>query len=280
LTIPAPQALLLHHAYGSNGIILEVELALAPVHRWIERLDVFDDFADALNYANECLRSPGFVKRQLALLAAPIPDYFNFSHLNGHYRAGQHAVISVIAEESEGLCHGLVLKHQGENAIRQSGDEARERHTSLMEYCWNHTTLHALKIDNTLTYLQTAFNYQRFAEQILQMEQRFAGEVMSHIEFLRDNDGNITASGLQLVRYSTEERLNEIMQIFRDNDIKINNPHVLQVEDGKQGIIRPDVVAVKKYIDPDGLLNPGKLRGWALRDQLVLDNNPLLLTDK
>ncbi len=67
---------------------------------------------------------------------------------------------------------------------------------------------------------------------------------MSHIEFLRDNDGNITASGL-LVRYSTEERLNEIMQIFRDNDIKINNPHVLQVEDGKQGIIRPDVVAVK-----------------------------------
>ena len=149
-----------------------------------------------------------------------------------------------------------------------------------MEYCWNHTTLHVLKIDNTLTYLQTAFNYQRFAEQILQMEQRFAGEVMSHIEFLRDNDGNITASGLQLVRYSTEERLNEIMQIFRDNDIKINNPHVLQVEDGKQGIIRPDVVAVKKYIDPDGLLNPGKLRGWALRDQLVLDNNPLLLTDK
>ena len=74
LTIPAPQALLLHHAYGSNGIILEVELALAPAHRWIERLDVFDDFADALNYANECLRSPGFVKRQLALLAAPIPD--------------------------------------------------------------------------------------------------------------------------------------------------------------------------------------------------------------
>jgi FAD/FMN-containing dehydrogenase len=35
LTIPAPQALLLHHAYGSNGIILEVELALAPEHRWI-----------------------------------------------------------------------------------------------------------------------------------------------------------------------------------------------------------------------------------------------------
>ena len=61
----------------------------------------------------------------------------------------------------------------------------------------------------------------------------------------------------------------------RDNDVKINNPHVLQVEDGKQGVIRPDVVAVKQSLDPAGLLNPGKLRGWALRDKLELDSNPL-----
>ena len=273
LTVPAPEALLLHHAYGTNGIILEVELALAPVHQWIERLDVFDDFADALNYANACVRSPGLVKRQVALLATPIADYF--SHLNDRYRAGQHAVISLIAEESEGLCARLLPRHRGSNAIRQASDEARTQNASLMEYCWNHTTLHALKVDNTLTYLQTAFDPLRYPQQILQMEQHFAGEVMSHIEFLRDIEGNLTASGLQLVRYTTPERLNAIMQIFRDNDVKINNPHVLQVEDGKQGVIRPDVVAVKQSLDPAGLLNPGKLRGWALRDQLELDSNPL-----
>ena len=273
LTVPAPEALLLHHAYGTNGIILEVELALAPAHQWIERLDVFDDFADALNYANACVRSPGLVKRQVALLATPIADYF--SHLNDRYRTGQHAVISLIAEESEGLCASLLPRHRGSNAIRQASEEARTRNGSLMEYCWNHTTLHALKVDNTLTYLQTAFDPLRYPQQILQMEQHFAGEVMSHIEFLRDIEGNLTASGLQLVRYTTPERLNAIMQIFRDNDVKINNPHVLQVEDGKQGVIRPDVVAVKQSLDPAGLLNPGKLRGWALRDQLELDSNPL-----
>ncbi len=35
---------------------------------------------------------------------------------------------------------------------------------------------------------------------------------MSHIEFLRDIEGNLTASGLQLVRYTTPERLNAIMK--------------------------------------------------------------------
>lgn len=222
LTVPAPEALLLHHAYGTNGIILEVELALAPVHQWIERTDVFDDFADALNYANTCVRSPGLVKRQVALLATPIADYF--SHLNDRYRTGQHAVISLIAEESEGLCASLLQRHRGSNAIRQASDEARTQNASLMEYCWNHTTLHALKVDNTLTYLQTAFDPLRYPQQILQMEQHFAGEVISHIEFLRDIEGNLTASGLQLVRYTTPARLNAIMQIFRDNDVKINNP--------------------------------------------------------
>ncbi len=143
--------------------------------------DVFDDFADALNYANACVRSPGLVKRRVALLATPIADYF--SHLNDRYRAGQHAVISLIAEESEGVCASLLQRHRGANAIRRASDEARARNSSLMEYCWNHTTLHALKVDNTLTYLQTAFDPQRYPQQILQMEQHFAGRLCPILNF-------------------------------------------------------------------------------------------------
>ena len=54
-----------------------------------------------------------------------------------------------------------------------------------------------------------------------------------HLEFLRTKEGAHNCSGLQLVRHTTEERLNEIMQIYRDHGVQINNPHVYIVEDGK-----------------------------------------------
>jgi FAD/FMN-containing dehydrogenase len=56
--------------------------------------------------------------------------------------------------------------------------------------------------------------------------------------------------------------------MHRDLGVGINNPHVYIVEDGKQAGINPDVVAMKARLDPMGLLNPGKLRGWDARHML------------
>jgi len=78
--------------------------------------------------------------------------------------------------------------------------------------------------------------------------------------------GLMTCSGLQLVRFSTEERLQEIMRIHREHNVHINNPHVNIVEDGKAGgPLPPEVIEVKKRFDPLGLLNPGKLRDWPVK---------------
>ncbi len=45
--------------------------------------------------------------------------------------------------------------------------------------------------------------------------------------------------------------------------VTINNPHVFIVEEGRQGSPYPAVLATKTRFDPQGLLNPGKLRDWA-----------------
>jgi hypothetical protein len=81
----------------------------------------------------------------------------------------------------------------------------------------------------------------------------------------------MNCSGLQRIRYSSDERLNPIMPLHRDHGVYIANPHVYIVEDGKQGQVNPDGVATKLRFDPQGLLNPGKLRGWAQREQRMAD---------
>lgn len=264
ITLQAPDALLLHHAYGSNGIVLEIELALAPCHDWIERLDTFADFPSAMAYADALARSPGIVKRQIAVFAAPVLDYF--SDLAEAQIRAQHGVISVTGSESDGLLPAILAQHNGRNALHFA--EGENSGHSLIEYCWNHTTLQALKVDKTLTYLQTAYAVDNYHQQVLAMEAELSDEVISHIEFLRDMNGALTCSGLPLIRYSSPERLNAIMDIYRSHNVKINNPHVIHIEDGKQGMVRPDVVALKSACDPYNLLNPGKLRGWEVRETL------------
>lgn len=51
------------------------------------------------------------------------------------------------------------------------------------------------------------------------------------------------------------------MQIDRDHGVTIDNPHVYILEDGKQGRMNPLVVGIERRFDPQGLLNPGKVRG-------------------
>ncbi len=131
--------------------------------------------------------------------------------------------------------------------------------------------MHALKVDKTLTYIQSNFLPGRHVEQVRTLHQLPGDEVPMHVEFIRNRDGLMTCSGLQIVRYSTEARLNDIMQIHRDHGVHINNPHVYVVEDGKQGRVNPDVVATKLSFDPDGLLNPGKLRGSNERGRIMDD---------
>ena len=82
-----------------------------------------------------------------------------------------------------------------------------------------------------------------------------------HIEMTRF-DGQIVFSGLPLVRYTTEARLDEIITLHEDNGCLVFNPHRYTLEEG--GMKRTDrgQLDFKKEADPKGMLNPGKMIGW------------------
>ena len=85
----------------------------------------------------------------------------------------------------------------------------------IFELSWNHTTLHALRIDPTVTYLQVLCPPPDHLRCALHMHERFGDEVMAHLEFVRF-DGQIACLGPPIVCFSTEERLDEIIRHDED----------------------------------------------------------------
>jgi FAD/FMN-containing dehydrogenase len=269
----APEALLLHHGYGTNGLVLELEVALAPAHPWLEAIVCFDSFDAALEFGDALASAPGIVKKSVTLFAAPIPDLLMQATpmLAGAMAPGCHAVFVLVAEFAEPALLQIVAGHGGSVTLRKTAEEVKKSNRTIVEFTWNHTTLHALKVDKGLTYIQSGFQAGQQVQQARTLRALLGDEVLVHLEFIRTLEGAMTCAGLQLVRYSTDERLDQIMQIHREHGVQIANPHVYIVEDGKQGQVNPAVVASKLRFDPAGLLNPGKLRGWAQREQILAD---------
>ncbi len=269
----APQALLLHHVYGTNGLVLELEVALAPAHPWLETIVCFDSFDAAIEFGDALASAPGIVKKSVTLLAAPIPDLLLAATplLKGSMRAGSHAVLVLVAHNAEAALLQLITEFSGSVSYRKTAAEVKASNRTIVEYTWNHTTLHAMKVDKGLTYIQSGFQAGAHVQQAKKLRALLGDEVLVHLEFIRSKEGAMNCSGLQLVRYASDERLNQVMQIHREHGVYIANPHVYIVEDGKQGQVNPDVVATKLRFDPAGLLNPGKLRGWEQRAQIMAD---------
>jgi len=260
LELRGADALLLHHTYGTNGIVLELEMALAPALPWVEAIAVFDTFDAALLFCDRITVMSGLAKREVGFFSATVNAYL--TGLADYLPAGRHAAMLSLDEAAEPAMKDLLAAHGGRITYRRTAAEVQATNRTILEYTWNHTTLHALKVDKTLTYIQSAFDPVRKIEQVQALERALGDEVLMHLEFLRNREGLFSCIGLQLVRYTSDARLDEVMRIYREHGVTINNPHVWRVEDGKAGGLAPGIVETKQRYDPLGLLNPGKLRSW------------------
>ena len=242
------------HAYGTTGIITELEIPLAPTYPWQEAIAIFDDFMTAAKFGQALSDSNGIVKKLVSIHAAPITRYF--AALQDYIPEGKHCALLMVSEYDFAPFQDLVKEYQGE--ITYSNHAETVKGNSLLEFTWNHTTLHARSVDPNLTYLQT---FYFTLERLEKLYQQAGDEIMIHLEFLRAGDKAVPA-GLQLIRYTTEARLNEIISNHEAQGAFIANPHVYTIEDGGDKQIDPHKVAFKQQVDPFGLLNPGKMRGF------------------
>src|SRR5260370_69906 len=87
-------------------------------------------------------------------------------------------------------------------------------------------------------------------------------DVTGHAEFQR-RLGRTNCSSLQVVRYTSDERLWEIVRQMEMLGIRLSNPHSYILEDKGARVPSADLqLAFKHEADPHGLLNPGKMSRW------------------
>jgi FAD/FMN-containing dehydrogenase len=250
------------HAYGTNGIILEVEMPLTPALDWVDTIVAFDDVMKAARFADAVGNMDGVLKKQLGVVAAPAPfDYF-LRHQK-YLKREESVAFAMIAPFAMDAFAWAAAKHGGRMAFRSDNATPEELKglPPAYELGWNHTTLRALRVDPTITYLQVLYPYPTHLDSVEKMYKLLGDEVPIHLEFVRF-DGKILCFGLPMVRYTTHERLEEIMRLHDDNGCPIFNPHRYTLEEGGMKQSDPVQLAWKREADPKGLLNPGKMIAW------------------
>jgi FAD/FMN-containing dehydrogenase len=261
-----------NHAYGTNGIITELEIPVGPAHDWADVIVSFTDFAAAMQFAQALGDSDGIVKKLISPIAWPIPNWFR--GLEDSLREGEHIVLCMIAEPFLASFDALVAAHGGACVYRKMQAEVDEGLIPLYEFSWNHTTLQILKIDRSVTYLQALFPPGQNLELVDRMVKKFGDEVLMHAEMIRWG-GKVTNVALQVVRYTTPERLYEIIREHEANGIPIADPHTFVLENGGMKTVDAPQLAFKLRTDPHGLMNPGKMMSWTQRERLDRERKSL-----
>ncbi len=250
-----------NHAYGTNGIITELEIPLGPAYPWADVIVTFDSFMQAAKFGQALGDADGIIKKLISIHAWPIPSYF--VALQDALPEGKAAALLIVSEGDLAALHSLVKAWEG-TLTYQKDAQAASKGAAIAEFTWNHTTLHARNADPSWTYLQTVFPYDPDLKLLQHMHEHFGDEVIMHLEYIRVK-GTILPAALQLVRYTTAERLAEIICYHEEHGAFIANPHTYFLEDGGRKTIDENQLKFKEKVDPYGLLNPGKMRGWLER---------------
>ncbi len=247
------------HAWGTNGIISRIWLALTPSVEWAQCVVAFSSFDNAFDFSERIATDQHWQKRLVTTFEAPIASFFSPIK---KFIAPEKANIFFMIAATQLSELEQAARHAGGEVMYGANYDGFRTAPLLSDYTWNHTTLWAIKADDTWTYLQCGFDPINARSQFAQLKEQYRDDFLFHLEFMKNGSGVVVPGSIPLVRFTTAERLNEMIDFCREIGVSVANPHVNHVEGG--GRYRQDhiqLIAKRKY-DPKGLLNPGKMASY------------------
>jgi len=268
-----------HHAYGTNGIMTELDLALNPAVDWVHHIALFHDYRSALAFGvaatEACARANplgGSAAPQLG--PGPALDAFEITAVDqrfspfyaeafgARFPAHRDAVFSMVHPRDLEGWRALMCAFGGEESMAMREDQLlAEGLVPAFECAWNHTTLMALRKDPSWTNLQTVYSWPLDLDLVMRQMQRYGDEIYMHHEFGRDSKGFVVFA-LPLVAYFDPARIDQIIAEHEAEGCLVFNNHVYTIESGGMKSIDTAQIDFKKIADPHGLMNPGKTEGW------------------
>ena len=253
------------HAYGTNGIVLEMELALSKSKDWIHCATLFDGYDNALKFAMAAQEK----SLDCYLLTVVERRFSKFYHkLSDRFPYDKDAVFSMVAPEEFNEFEKFVVSMNGTISFAFKEEDLRPNGLQpAYEFGWNHTTLQALKMDKSWTYLQVAYPQPFDPNLVMKQMERYGEDIFWHHEMARMG-GHVQIFALPLVKSRGREKMYELIDELESKDhCTIYDPHAYTIEDGGMKEIDNNQIEFKKLADPYGLMNPGKTRGW--KDEMV-----------
>jgi FAD/FMN-containing dehydrogenase len=183
------------HAWGTNGVITRIWLALAPAVEWSQCVVAFDGFDAAFDFSERIATGSSWIKRLVTTFEWPIPSFF--TPVRQYAPEGKALVFFLITSTQLAALEAAARAAGG--VVTYSGAYLGLRTTPLLsDYTWNHTTLWAMKADEAYTYLQCGFHPAAVREQLRWLNERFGNEILFHMEFIKNSAGEITPGAIPL----------------------------------------------------------------------------------
>lgn len=247
---------LVHHAYGSNGIMTEVEMPLAPAWPWQEAIVVFPEFMTAVKFAHALATADGIVKKLISVIGEPVWQMMRA--LRPYGRDGGHMVLTMVAAPLVESFEALVADFGG-TVTAQAAEGQGPYRIPLYEFAWGHTRLHVIRERPEMVGGIGLYLDPDLVGAIERSHRRFRDLSGLHFEVKRF-DGKLSFQGSPLFTYQGEEHLAEVMRGMADDGAMVANNHTFLVKQGGMKTLEGEDLPFKRAMDPHDLMNPGKLR--------------------
>ncbi len=112
------------HAYGTNGIITEVEMPLAPAYDWVDVLVGYDDFMAAVRCSMRWPTCNGILIKEIAPIAAPDSPRILSPATSPIFAENQSIVVLMIAPHSMDAFAAFSAAQKGEIIFRSDKVES------------------------------------------------------------------------------------------------------------------------------------------------------------